>query len=77
MLGLPFLAALGFSKHFNMSLVISSLIHILGLLIIIPFINVYLIVIMTIITQALILSIRLYGVKKYNLWSISNDNLHI
>ena len=75
LLGLPFLAALGYSKHFNMSVVIGSLIHIIGLVLIIPVINIYPVVIMTVVTKTIIFLIRVYGVRRYYLWK--NNSLGI
>lgn len=71
MLGLPLLAALGHAKYLNMSIIIGSLIHITGLIVIIPFINAYLIVTLVIITESFVFMIRIFGVKKYGLWKIN------
>ena len=68
MLGYPFLAALGYPRYANMSVIVGSLSHIILLLIIIPFIDVYMVVGITIITESIVLTIRVYGVNKYNLW---------
>ena len=68
LLGYPFLAALVYSRYANLSVIVGSLSHILLLLIIIPFIDIYLVVGITIITESVVLMIRVYGVNKYNLW---------
>jgi len=68
LLGYPFLAALGYPGYANMSVIVGSLAHILLLLIIIPFIDIYWVVGVTIITESVVLMIRVYGVNNYNLW---------
>jgi len=73
-LGLPLLAAMGHSKYLNMSIIIGSIIHIVGLIAIIPFINAYLIVTLVIITESIVFMIRIAGVKKYGLWKINLKN---
>ena len=70
-LGLPLLAAWGHSKYLNMSIIVGSLIHIAGLIAIIPFINAYLIVSLVILTESIVFIIRIFGVKKYGLWKLS------
>lgn len=74
MLGLPYLAALGYPKYFNMSVIYGSLFQIVGLLIIIPFINIYYVVIITIVTEIIVLLIRIYGIKKHKLWQYTNPS---
>ncbi len=68
LLGLPFLAAMGHTKYFNMSVVIGSIAHIIGLMCVIPIINIYSVTIVAILTKTFILSIRIYGIKKLSLW---------
>ena len=73
LLGYPFLAALGYAKYANMSVVAGSLLHLvgLGILLIMGIINVYNVALMVVITEGFVLLIRLYGVKKNNLWRIN------
>jgi len=68
MLGLPLLAALGHSKYFNISVIIGSIFHILGLVIILPFLNVYFVAILTIFTEFVVFLLRLYRTSKYKLF---------
>jgi PST family polysaccharide transporter len=70
LLGYPFLAAFGYPRYANMSVIVGSLSHIFLLLLIIPLINIYWVVIITIITESIVLMIRVYGIKKYNLWRV-------
>ncbi len=73
-LGYPFLAALGQSKYANNSVIIGSVIHILGLgtLILFSALNIYTVAIMVIFTEGTVLAIRIYGIKRHKLWNISN-----
>jgi PST family polysaccharide transporter len=70
LLGYPFLAALGFPKYANLSVVLGSIIHIIGLTILglTGFINNYSVAFMVLITELFVLGVRLYGVLKNNLW---------
>lgn len=70
LLGYPFLAALGYSKNANMSVVYGSILHFIMLIMIIPFINIYLVAGITMITESVVLMTRFYAIKKYNLWSL-------
>lgn len=65
LLGYPLLAAMGHPKIVNFSVIIASGIHLAMLLAIIPIINVYLVALITIITQIIVIGIRVYGIKKY------------
>lgn len=69
-LGYPFLAAWGHPNYCNYSLVFTSLFHIAGLLILysIGAINIYSVAAMVLFCEALLLGIRIMGVKKYRLW---------
>ncbi len=73
LLGYPFLAALGYAKYANMSVVLGSLIHLsgLGILYLTNMINIYTVAIMVVITETFVLSIRLFGVIKNKLWRIA------
>lgn len=70
MLGYPYLAALGYPKYANYSVIAASIFHIGLLAIMIPYINPYIVAAITFFTEFLVLSIRVYGVKKYDLWSV-------
>ncbi len=69
LLGYPFLAALGHAKYANFSVAVGAICHIIMLLITIPILSIYSVAIITIITETIVLSIRIYGVKKHSLWS--------
>ncbi|MBN8433051.1 oligosaccharide flippase family protein [Priestia flexa] len=64
LLGYPFLGALGYSKYANFSVIISSIVHVVLLIIIIPMISIYAVAWLLVITQFIVLSIRIYGVIK-------------
>lgn len=68
--GYPFLAALGHQNIANMSVIIASSIHILGLifLTVSSLLNIYSITVMVLITEFIVFCIRSYGVKKHKLW---------
>ncbi len=68
MLGVPFLVALGHAKYFNISIIAASIFHIIGLFCISPFINLYNVIVLTLLTETVVLSIRIYAIKKNNLW---------
>lgn len=72
LLGYPFLGALGYSKYTNQSVIISSLFHLAGLaaLVITGTLSIYAVAGMVIITETIVLSIRLWGVRKYKLFSL-------
>jgi len=67
LLGYPLLAAMGYPGIVNYSVVIASVIHIILLVALIPVLNVYLVAYITILTQIIVMGIRIYGVKKYML----------
>jgi polysaccharide transporter, PST family len=67
LLGYPLLAALGHPRYANFSVVVASLIHLGMLAAIIPFIanlKVFVIPVLLIITQLIVLGIRIHGVRK-------------
>ncbi len=72
MLGYPFLGAMGYSKYTNNSVIISSLFHLTGLctLVISNNLSVYSVACMVIFTETVVLTIRLWGVRKYKLFKI-------
>jgi len=70
LLGYPFLAALGYSRYANYSVIFGSLFHIMGLIFLVVFdlINIYNIALMVLLTESFVLFYRLYGVFKNRLW---------
>ncbi|MFQ5453712.1 MAG: flippase [Candidatus Zixiibacteriota bacterium] len=64
LLGYPLLAAMGYPRYANYSVIIASLVHLVILGIMIPFLNIYLVAILLIITQLIVILIRIYGIKK-------------
>lgn len=69
LIGYPLLGALGHTKEANGSVIIGSIIHIIGLfvLFIIGKMNIYSIALMVLITESIVLGIRFYNVLKYKL----------
>lgn len=69
LIGYPLLGALGHTKEANGSVIIGSIIHIIGLfmLFIIGKMNVYSIAFMVLITESIVFGIRAYSVLKYKL----------
>ncbi len=68
LLGYPFLAVLGQQRYANGSVVVGSLIHLAMLLAVAPFMSIYIVALLVIITETIVLSIRVYGIKKHDLW---------
>lgn len=68
LLGYPFLAALGFQKYANGSVIIGSIFHLAMLLILSQFLSIYLVAGLVLVTESIVLIIRAHGVKKHNLW---------
>ena len=70
LIGYPFLGALGFSHYANQSVILGSMIHLLGIffLIIINHLTIYNVAIMVVITQVFDLIYRIRAVKKNRLW---------
>ena len=69
LIGYPLLGALGHTKEANGSVIMGSVIHIIGLftLFIIGKMNVYSIALMVLITESIVFGIRAYSVWKYKL----------
>jgi len=69
-LGYPFLAALGFPKYANLSVIYGSIFHMLGLvfLAILGQISIYSVAAMVVLTEAVVFVLRVYWTKKENLW---------
>ena len=70
LLGYSFLAALGFKNYANNSVIIASLVHVSGLLLLSLFnqINAYNVIYMIAISEFIVLIIRVYGIIKHKLW---------
>lgn len=70
LIGYPFLGALGFSNYANKSVINGSIIHLLGLtiLILMDNITIYSVVFMIIITELLVLGQRTFWIKENKLW---------
>lgn len=64
MLGYPFLGALGKEKYANYSVVFASVLHVVLLIVLYNYLTVHRIVYLLLFTQAIVLIIRLIGVKK-------------
>jgi len=73
LIGYPFLAALGYKGYANNSVIIASIVHVVGLLVLayINIINIYSIVQLLILTQFVDLIIRIMGIRKNKLWNLS------
>jgi len=69
LLGYPFLAALGFARYANGSVIVGSLFHLAALAIISQFyINPWLVAALVVITESIVLISRIYGVRRHKLW---------
>ena len=70
LIGYPFLGALGFSKYANKSVINGSIVHLLGLtiLILMDNITIYNVAFMIIITELLVLGQRTFWIKENKLW---------
>jgi PST family polysaccharide transporter len=70
LLGYPFLGALGFSKYANLSVIYGSIFHLagLGILIATKNISIYTVSFLVIFTELLVLSIRIYWIRRNLLW---------
>ena len=70
-IGYPLLGAMGYSKVVNRSLPVAALVHImmLSLLYFLNILNVLSIAYLTILPYAIMLTIRILGIIKYNLWN--------
>ena len=70
LLGYPFLAAMGYPKYANISVIAGSILHLtgLGILLLLNMVNVYTVAMMVVLTESFVLSFRIYGVIKNKLW---------
>jgi PST family polysaccharide transporter len=71
LLGYPFLAALGHEKYANFSIAIGSAIHLILIALLIPAISPVRVAMVTMVTETVVLGIRIYGVRKHRLWRIT------
>ncbi len=70
LLGYPFLGALGFQRYANASVIFGSIFHLFALIIISKFfLSIYSVAVLVILTELLVLSVRIYGINKHKLWS--------
>ena len=62
---------MGHSKEANFSVVYASIVHLLGLLVLLLLgkISIYTVALMTVVAEFVSVSYRIYGIKKYNLWN--------
>ena len=72
LLGYPLLGAMGHTKEANRSVIIGSIVHIIGLIILFTLnkMNIYTIACMVLITESVVFTIRVYSVLKYKLLNI-------
>ncbi len=70
LIGYPFLGALGFAKYANISVIYGSILHIIGLGLLIVFhkISIYNVAYMVVVTELFVLSIRIFSIKREFLW---------
>ena len=71
LLGYPFLAAMGHEKYANFSIAIGSLCHLLFISLLAPVISMHLVVGVTMLTETIILGVRVYAVRKHRLWGVA------
>ena len=71
LIGYPLLAAMGYQKIPNLSVIIAGVFHVIGLFILFEFnkINIYTIAGMTVFAEFMSVSYRILGIKKYKLFS--------
>ncbi|GHU81790.1 hypothetical protein FACS189415_0870 [Bacteroidia bacterium] len=72
LLGYPFLAAMGHASYTNWTIVIVSLVHVSGLLILWlgGWLSIYSVAMMVVLAETLLLAFRVRGVQKFKLFSI-------
>lgn len=70
LLGYPYLGALGFSKYVNNTVMLSSVLHIVGLIILyyLNMVSIYYVAVLVGLTELLLLCFRIYGIKKYQVY---------
>ncbi len=72
LLGYPFLAALGYPRYANMSVIVGAGVHFVGLSVFmfLHMISVYTVASMVIVTEGVVLWVRVYGSMKHGLWNV-------
>lgn len=65
LLGYPLLGAMGYSGYANYSVVVAACVHVLMLVMAIPVLSLQLVVVLLIITQLIVLAIRVAGVRRH------------
>jgi PST family polysaccharide transporter len=72
LLGFPFLAAMGYPRYANSSVIIGSLVHLCGLLILVLIgtVNIYSVLVLVSITEFVIFSIRIRETFRKRLWIV-------
>lgn len=75
LLGYPLLGAMGHTKEANSSVIIGSVVHIIGLIILFTLnkMNIYTIACMVLITESVVFAIRVYSVLNYKLLNIKES----
>lgn len=76
LIGYPLLAAFGFPKYANYSIVLGSIFHLIGLIILLIFskVSIHLIIYLVLITEAIVFYIRIKGIKRNNIWEKKSKN---
>ena len=71
LVGYPLLAAMGYSKATNFSIVLGSIVHIIGLSILyaINHLNIYTIAFMTVVAAFVSMFYKIHAISKYSLWN--------
>ena len=77
MIGYPLLGALGHTKEANGSVIIGSIIHVIGLLVLYLTnkMNVYSIATMVLITEIIVFAIRFISIFRYKIFDVQKENL--
>lgn len=70
LMGYPFLAAMGYPKYTNWTVIITSMVHVSGLflLYVLGFFSIYTVAMMVVLAEFLLFAFRLRGIRKYKLF---------
>lgn len=73
LLGYPLLAAMGYAKYANGSVIFGSIVHFVGLVVLMALssITMYTVTVMVLITETIVFAVRAYGAKKEHLWRVA------
>jgi PST family polysaccharide transporter len=71
MLGYPFLAALGHPSYANYSNAVGSIVHLILVAALIPYITPERIALVLLLTESVITGVKIYGIRKHRLWSVA------